>query len=210
MELSGATTANWVAKTANLLVDSLGGPGRIGLLLPLHWQPVCLLLAGVATGATVVVARTPDDLAGCQAVFTTVEHAEAALDAGADDVLALSGHPLGARLPAVPALVSDYAVEVPGHGDHWGGGRTPGSVELDGAPLPVPAADLGPADRLLCDVPLTDVGWVLAALRAGAAVVLAPDASGLDLPSLCASERVTATVGVDVVGLPRLDVVASP
>ena len=50
VELSGATTANWVAKSANLLVDGYGGPGRVGLLLPLHWQTVALLLAGVATG----------------------------------------------------------------------------------------------------------------------------------------------------------------
>lgn len=102
--------------------------------------------------------------------------------------------------------MSDYAVEVPGHGDHWGGGRVPGSVELaDGRPLDVPVTDLGPADRLLCGVPMSEAGWVLAALRAGAAVVLAPDASSLDLPSLCASERVSATVGVDVAGLRRLD-----
>lgn len=188
-------------------MDSLGSPERVGLLLPLHWQPVCVLLAGVATGATVVVARTATDLSGCQVVFTTPEHAGAALDAGADEVLALSCHPLGARLPgALPAFVQDYAVEVPGHGDHWGGGRAPGRLEgAPGGPLTVPATELGPADRLLCGVPLSDVGWVLAALGAGAAAVLVPDSATVDLAAVCASERVTATAGVHVPGLPRLD-----
>ena len=32
VELSGSTTANWVAKSANLMVDGLGAPERVGLL----------------------------------------------------------------------------------------------------------------------------------------------------------------------------------
>jgi hypothetical protein len=71
VELSGATTANWVAKSANLLVDGYGGPEQVGLLLPLHWQSVALLLAGVTAGARVVVGRDPADLAGCEARFTS-------------------------------------------------------------------------------------------------------------------------------------------
>ena len=43
-----------MAKSANLLVDGLGTPETVGLLLPLHWQTVALLLAGVTTGATVL------------------------------------------------------------------------------------------------------------------------------------------------------------
>ena len=65
VELSGATTANWVAKSANLLVDALGAPERVGLLLPLHWQTVALLLAAVATGATPVVGSAD----GCDVAF---------------------------------------------------------------------------------------------------------------------------------------------
>ncbi|MCU0266884.1 MAG: TIGR03089 family protein, partial [Actinomycetia bacterium] len=39
VELSVATTANWVAKTANLLADELDvGPGAVvALALPRHW-----------------------------------------------------------------------------------------------------------------------------------------------------------------------------
>lgn len=208
VELSGATTANWVAKSANLLVDGLGAaPGdRIGLLLPLHWQSVVLLLAGVATGATVVVAGHVDELAGCTVAFTTADTAEAALDAGVDDVLALSCHPLGARLATVPALVLDYAVEVPSYGDHWGGSvPVSGTVEVDGQPLVVPPSQLGPGDRVLTAVAMSGVGWLLAALSAGAGIVLVPDVASIDLSAVAAAERVTATAGVTVGQLARLD-----
>ena len=56
IELSAVTTANWVAKTANLLVDGHGLRGdRVGLLLPLHWQVVCFLLGTATAGSR----RTP-------------------------------------------------------------------------------------------------------------------------------------------------------
>ncbi|WP_280412430.1 TIGR03089 family protein, partial [Nocardia asiatica] len=40
IELSGATLANWAAKTANLIRDEFGlSPGaRVAVLLPAHWQ----------------------------------------------------------------------------------------------------------------------------------------------------------------------------
>jgi uncharacterized protein (TIGR03089 family) len=140
VEVSGATTANWVAKSANLLVDGLGAPGRVGLLLPPALADRALLLAGVASGATVVVAADTDGLAGCDAAFVLAAHAGAALDAGVDEVLALSGHPLGARAAGLPALVADYAREVPSYADHWGGPAPAApTVEVAGAPLP-PAA----------------------------------------------------------------------
>ncbi len=210
VELSGATTANWVAKTANLLVDGVGIGGdessRIGLLLPLHWQSVVLLLAGIATGSTVVLAQRPADLAGCPVAFTTADTAEEALDAGVEDVFALSCHPLGARLGTVPALVLDYAVEVPSYGDHWGGRHpTTWHVEVGGRPLVVPPTDLGPADRVLTALPLAGVGWLLAALSAGAGIVLVPDAASVDLPAVVAAERVTATAGIRVGQLAQLD-----
>ena len=209
VELSGATAANWVAKSANLLVDGLGAPARVGLCLPLHWQSLCLLLAGVATGATVVVVRDPAELAGCDAAFVLGEHAGAALDAGVDEVLALSGHPLGAPLPHVPALVSDYAREVPSYADHWGG-PAPAAVrvEVGGAPLPdLPDLGVGGADRVLATGELADpqrLAALLAVLHAGAALVLAPLPDELDLPRVVASEGVTAGLGVTLSGLRAL------
>jgi uncharacterized protein (TIGR03089 family) len=201
VELSGATTANWVAKSANLLVDGLGGPQRVGLLLPLHWQTVTLLLAGVASGAEVVLAAEPDDLSGCDAAFTTPEYAAAALAAGVDDVLALSGHPLGAPCGPLPAMVTDYAREVPSYGDGWSGSRPSAPVVHVGADPVAPAAGWGltAADRvLLTGSPASPAfaAALLGVLRAGAGLVLLPDPSSVDVERIAADERATATVGV--------------
>ena len=209
VELSGATTANWVAKSANLLVDGLGSPRRVGLLLPLHWQGVALLLAGVATGATVVVTDTPSGLQGCDAAFVIATDAAAALDAGVDTVLALSGHPLGAPLPSVPPMVEDYAREVPSYADHWGGPPPAGwAVEVGGRSLaPLPALPVGARDRVLVAVSPAQapgLAGLLAVLSAGAALVLAPAPEELDLAAVAAGEGLTCSLGVDVPGLPRL------
>ncbi len=209
MELSGATTANWVAKSANLLVDDFGRPDRIGLLLPLHWQTVALLLAGVATEATVVVAAEPADLDGCEVAFVAAPHAEAALGAGVDEVLALSCTALGAPLAQVPAGAADFAREVPGHADAWTG-PVPTRLDLEagGAVLPpLPELGTGRGDRVLACIDPADpdgLAGLLAVLRAGGALVLAPDPSLLDLPRVVAQEGVTATLGVAVDGTPAL------
>jgi uncharacterized protein (TIGR03089 family) len=195
VELSGATAANWVAKSANLLVDGYGGPHRVGLLLPLHWQAVCLLLAGVAAGATVVVAEEPAQLGGCELAFTTAETAEATLDAGVEDVLALSGHPLGAPCSALPPLVADYAREVPSYGDGWSGRADAARIELAGQPLPpLPSYGLTTADRVAFAGPVGPE--LLGVLHEGAALVLLPAPGGLNLERVLVDEQVTAAFGV--------------
>jgi hypothetical protein len=45
----------------------------------------------------------------------------------------------------------------------------------------------------------------LGALREGAALLLAPDAAGLDLLAVARAEQATASVGVEGLGLRRLD-----
>ncbi|MCW2673451.1 MAG: hypothetical protein JWP14_2040 [Frankiales bacterium] len=175
IELSGATAANWVCKTANLLVDGYGGPDRVGIMLPLHWQTPCLLLGAVATGAAAVVTSDPRHLAGCAVAFTTADGAEAALDAGVEEVFACSLTPFASRLAQVPAHALDAAVELPGYGDHFGGRPRHARVEVDGRLLDVPALDVGPSDRVLTTRdPRSAEGLtvLLGALRAGAAVVL--------------------------------------
>ena len=192
-----------MAKSANLLVDSLGTPERVGLLLPLHRQTVALLLAGVATGATVVLADAPAELAGCGAAFVLAEQSERALDAGVDDVLALSGHPLGAPAAALPGLVLDYAREVPSYADHFGGPRPARwAIETAGGPVQ-PLTGLSPSDRLLTTLPPADAAGaavLLGALRAGAGLVLLRDG---DPAAVATAERVTCTAGVSVSGLTR-------
>jgi uncharacterized protein (TIGR03089 family) len=212
VELSGATTANWVAKSANLLMDGYGAPGRVGLLLPLHWQSVCLLLAGVATGATVVVAGEPAALDGCDLAFVVADQAQAALEAGVDDVLALSCTPFGTRLAEVPPGAADYAAEVPTYADHWGG-PVPSALDVEtgaGVLPPQPELDLGRDDRVLVAVPPADpeaLAALLATLRSGAALVLVPDPGAVDLARVVAQEGVTASLGIEVPGtkglLPR-------
>lgn len=183
-----------MAKTANLLTDSFGVPERVGLLLPLHWQTVCLLLGSVAAGATVVVAAEPGGLAGCAVAFTTVEHAEAALDAGVDDVLACSLTPFATRLASVPPMVLDAALEVPGHGDHFGGRPAQARLEVAGAAWSPSPYAVGPTDRVLTSLdPCTAAGLsaLLGPLAAGAALVLLR--SG-DLERAVAAESVTAVI----------------
>jgi hypothetical protein len=60
-ELSAATFANWVAKSANLLADELGvGPGnRVALRLPAHWQTVVALHAIWRVGALAGTGELP-------------------------------------------------------------------------------------------------------------------------------------------------------
>lgn len=207
VELSGSTTANWVAKTANLLVDGHGSPERVGVLLPLHWQAICFLVGAAATGATVVVAAEPADLRGCAVCFTTLEAAEGALAAGVEDVLVVSGHPMGAPVAVLPPMLLDAAREIPGYGDHFARRARPPRFELAGHTVPVlPDPRLTIEDRVLTSLaPVDGLAVLLGVLGAGAALVLAPAPGLLDLPAVVASEGVTAGAGLQLPGLPRLD-----
>jgi hypothetical protein len=166
---------------------------------------VCFLLGTATSGNTVVVATSPADLEECSLAFVDAEHAVAALDAGVDDVLVASGHPLGARLPSVPPLCLDAAVEIPTYGDHFPG-RAPAAPEvlLDGQPFEVPDLGLAPEDRVLTALePSTPAGLgvLLAALRAGGSLVLLRDG---DPTAVSEAERVTATAGAAVPGVREL------
>lgn len=132
-ELSGATLANWVAKTANLLVDGVGlGPGdTAGVLLPPHWQSAAVLLGCWAAGVTVVTpdptsdadpasGEAPDAPAqGVDVVFAAVDRVGQAVRWPAGERYALGLAPLAAPLRAVPEGFADYVVEVRGHGDRF-------------------------------------------------------------------------------------------
>lgn len=124
VELSGTTTANWVAKTSNLLVDELEvEPGtRIRLALPTHWQRFVWLLSAWNVGAVVV-----DHAA-------TIAVTGPDLDADEPVRLATALRPLGGRFPAAPDGFLDLALEVPGQGDHF--------IALDPPAADSPAIDL--------------------------------------------------------------------
>ncbi|QEV18434.1 TIGR03089 family protein [Streptomyces alboniger] len=117
VELSVATFANWVAKTANLLQGDLSAePGdRAVLLLPAHWQTAVWLLACSSVG---VVADVGGDPASADLVVSGPDTLDAARACSGERV-ALALRPLGGRFPQTPDGFADYAVEVPGQGDQF-------------------------------------------------------------------------------------------
>ncbi|MGW7461421.1 TIGR03089 family protein [Streptomyces sp. NPDC054797] len=214
VELSVATFANWVAKTANLLQGDLGAePGdRLSLLLPAHWQSAVWLLACASVG---VVAEVDGDPAGADLVVSGPDGLERGLACGGERV-ALALRPLGGRFPQPPAGYADYAVEVPGQGDRFapfvpvdadGPGLVVGGEELSYAQLTTRAREeaaklgIGPGSRVL-----TGLGYdtweglcagLYGPLAAGGSVVLCRNLDRLSAEALAQrieSERVTHTV----------------
>jgi uncharacterized protein (TIGR03089 family) len=218
VELSVATFGNWVAKTANLLVDGLGAaPGtRVGLLLPLHWQAAVWHVAAWCAGMVVdigdpwsaeVIVTGPDDLAR-------------AAVAGASDVVALSLRPLGAPFAdPVPAGVLDYGREVAAFGDRFqpiaipsatdpalvtgdaGDAGDAGEMALSqGEIAGIDLGELARGDRVLT---ATDYKTWLALraglvrpLAAGASLVLCRNLDASQLASRTTAERVTMVIGL--------------
>ena len=213
-ELSVATFANWVAKTANLLQDDLGaGPGAtVSVDLPPHWQAAVWLQSAWMLGLQVVPPAAAAEIA--------VIGYDGRAPAGAGDVVALGLGPLGLprRDAAPPAGTTlDFDREVHGHGDRFVPAERPdaaapaftsGDRVLTGADLGA-AAQTGPAlpagARLLVAEPLTG----LAAVLGGLLVPLATEVTAvlcrhLDLdrlPSRVQQEGLVAAVGPDTPGL---------
>lgn len=166
-----------------------------------------LLVGAAATGATVVVARSPADLADCDTAFVAAPHAAAALDACGGDVYAVSTLPLGGRLRDLPAMVLDAGAELPSYGDVPGHPPEAGAVELDGAAVVPGELGLGAGDRLATVLGPGDphgLRGLLSALAAGSALVLLPGDPQPDALAALAAEQVTATLGLDLPGLRRL------
>jgi len=109
VELSTTTTANWVAKTSNFLVDDLdAGPGtRIRVGLPSHWLTTVWILSAWNIGAAVVDHTADVGLSGADLVAEEPHRVAASL------------RPLGGRFPQPPDGFLDLGAEVPGHGDHF-------------------------------------------------------------------------------------------
>lgn len=213
VELSVATFANWVAKTANLLQGDLAAePGdRLALLLPAHWQSAVWLLACSSVG---VVAEVQGDPAAADLVVTGPDTLERARACRGERV-ALALRPLGGRFPQTPEGFMDYAVEVPSQGDRFAPfapvdpdapALTVGGIELTGARLVARAREdagalgLVPGSRLLTG--RTYDTWeglsagLFAPLAAGGSVVLCRhlgQLGGDGLAKRTESERVTNT-----------------
>jgi uncharacterized protein (TIGR03089 family) len=213
VELSYRTFDNWVAKTANLLVDELGaGPGdRVGALLVDHWQTPIVLAACWRAGVGVVVLDPADVPEGLVAAFVREELLAGAADAleGTPlvaltaDLLGRAEHDLGRAL--------NFSRVVPAMGDLFDGGADPDGDALaagDGtatmAELLVRATALAAAtgltdgDRMLSGRRLLTVGGAVAGLLApfteGAGVVLGRDLEPGRFWKRVAGERVAVAV----------------
>ncbi len=139
VELSVTTYANWVAKSASLLVEEHGldAGDRLRVDLPPHWLTV--VFWGAAWSAGLVVTGT-DDPAGLDAVVCGPESLPTwAPVGGAVPVLACSLRPLGGRFgEPLPPDVHDVGVEVWGQPDAFAAPEPPGdssaAVEMGGTP----------------------------------------------------------------------------
>ncbi len=121
IELSAKTLANWVAKTANLLVDELGAePGtRIGIGLPAHWRTVVWLLATWSAGAHAVVIPPAQEVEVLVTERPGSGVAQVSARAGAQ-LVAVALPALATRFGDVlPAGAIDAATEVRAMGDHF-------------------------------------------------------------------------------------------
>ena len=200
VELSVATTANWVAKIAGFLsAEHDVEPGDVvSVHLPVHWQTPCVLLAVWACGGAVSL----DDGGAL-----TIGSAESA------DVV-VAPDPMGAGLSRLVGGQPDEFVPV---------------VPFDGTTLALSAGvrqwshdELGDAavhagaehavdvtSRVLSTVGFDTVDGIdaglLAPLAASASVVLVSNPDESRLTERCATERVTHTAGITVPGVPRLD-----
>jgi uncharacterized protein (TIGR03089 family) len=218
-ELSGSTLANWVAKTANLLVDSAGlTPGdRACVLLPPHWQTAAVLLgcwsAGLAVhGAGLAVpgaggaangvktAEPPTHSAEpprpIDVLFVAADRLDTASAWPAGDRYALALAPMAAPLRELPPGFADYVVEVRGHGDYFSPDPAGGPQD---AGLTARAAEranalgIGAGARVLIDAAghPDPVDWLLAPLVARASVVLCGRLDRARVAGRVAAERVS-------------------
>lgn len=203
VELSGATLANWAAKTANWLRDELDvQPGDpVAVLLPPHWQSAGVLLGAWWCGATV----TPS-FEGARVALCALERLPEA--SGAEELAVLRLDPMGTGMATPPPGVRDFVSEVRVHGDTFQPGQAGRDAErvLRSAQSRAEQLALSPGDRLLCTT-----SWdasvpgevLLAVLAADCSLVQCTAADLAALPHRCRVERVTATLGVDVPPLRR-------
>jgi uncharacterized protein (TIGR03089 family) len=205
-ELSGATVDNWVAKTANLLVDGagLGSGDTAAVLLPPHWQTAAILLGTWAAG---LAADSGAASQSVDALFTTPDRIEVAAAWPAVDRYATGLLPLAAPLREVPPGYVDYVVEVRAFGDRYVpvqpvigsdaaiDSRTHAEVCRSAVAR---AADLGigPGDRVLVDARAypDPADWLLAPLVAGASLVLCANFDTGRRRSRTEAEKVTVTL----------------
>ena len=183
IELSVTTFDNWVSKTANFLLDELmlepHEPVCVGL--PAHWQTAVIEVAVLVAGGQLTSEPAR--------ITCWLEGTDLPTDPGVEEIVGLALRPMGLGLRETPPGVLDYAVDVRAHGDRFAP-RHP-AAEVDVTPL---------AERVLTD----RLDPLLPALAGNGSLVLCRRPDHASLAHRAEVERATATIGLDVSGLPRL------
>jgi uncharacterized protein (TIGR03089 family) len=211
VELSYRTFGNWVAKTANLLVDELGaGPGdQVGVLAD-HWQAPVLLAACWSAGLGVVSLEPSRPAPPLVAAFVHEERLADAPVPDATPLVALTANPLG-RPGADLGRAQNFSRIVPSMGDVFDAGAGPpgdalstgaGTATMDQllerAAALAARTGLADSDRLLSGrsllTPDGAAAGLLAPLALGAGVVLVNNLDPAGFWGRVADERVTVAV----------------
>lgn len=207
VEVSGATLANWAAKSANLLREEcdLEPGGRVAILLPAHWQTAAVLLGAWWCGAEVVA-----DAAEADVVLADAEHVDAASAIGGRTVVGLSLDAFGRGLDVLPAGVLDYAVEVRMQGDEFiANGPVPAAASalqdysvsdvLSVARARAGELGISPGDRVLStlewSVPEGVLDGLLTVFAVGGSLVQCRNAHHSALQRRAEAERVNSRIG---------------
>lgn len=188
IELSAVTTANWVAKTSNFLIDGLDAERgtRIRLDLPTHWESCIWILSAWSVGAVLT-----DHDADIAVVGPT-------LQADEKTRVALSLKPLGMRFNEAPTGFIDYNAEVLGHSDYFQSFDPPTAdstaLDLEGHTQThreaYNAAGTNPARILLDPGPVArDCAALIAATRGNGSLVIAANASAGQRDKIAIDER---------------------
>ncbi|GAA4892845.1 uncharacterized protein (TIGR03089 family) [Stackebrandtia albiflava] len=208
-ELSYLTFDNWVAKTANLLVDEAGlDAGAVGVLrLPPHWLAGAIMVAHWRAGLAVGhLAEGPADIA-----FVSEDLMDE--PENADQVYVVSTAPLAVGLRGEAAETAktggmvDFLAEVRGHGDRFtpptpvgadttaltglpgGASRTHGEL-VEAAEARAVELGVTEGERLMfAGERLRPLDWLLLPLAVGGSVVLSRNSEDSDLEKRAATER---------------------
>jgi uncharacterized protein (TIGR03089 family) len=188
IELSYATTANWVAKTANLLVDELDlePDDTVSVHLPPHWLGVVWALSAWSAGA--VLSGAPGDIALIGPDDET---------RGRRATVATALLPLGGRFrEPLPDGVLDYGAEVYNHPDVFvpiqpPAGGSPAYDEVSHADLIAAAEPIGQRVLTTADLAGRDgIGTLAGVLAGGGSMVLCRNLDAAALDRRVADEKV--------------------
>ncbi|NIK62125.1 TIGR03089 family protein [Kribbella shirazensis] len=188
IELSTLTTANWVAKTANLLVDEydLEAGETVAIGLPPHWLGVVWALSTWSAGAALTSGTGTLAITGPDFAIR-----------GARETVASALLPLGGRFrEPLPDGVHDYGAEVYNHPDVFSPydvptPTSPAYDDLTHEDLIGTADPIG--DRILVTRTLTDrqgLGLLVGVIAGGGSIVLCRNLDAAKLERRVTDEKV--------------------